>query len=226
MIGAVILFYDSDTVSYPDCFKPFTNIPTISNTLDFKTVYEFSLETGSAVTDHINDIFVAGTVVGKTEAELLQGIQIINDTFFNALPKLYAQIPTANISIIELDWQPIGQLWVDASHANGKSGNALGLDPAAKGTYLCYAEVVEWIGCAYDNIVRDWVVNTTFAINNATDAAGLFDSFNYMGDSAWFQNMYPGYGADNEADLLRISREYDPERFYQTSLPGGFKIGI
>jgi hypothetical protein len=175
------------------------------------------------VTPHINDIFVAGTIVGKTYTELLHGIQIINDTFFSALPALYAQIPAANISIIELDWQPIGSLWLGASTANG--GNALGLD-ASKGTYLCYAEVVEWIGSSYDNIVAEWTVSTTYAINNATQAAGLYDPFNYMGDAAGFQTIFSGYGAANEAQLLSTSRKYDPSRLFQTLMPGGFKIGV
>ncbi|KAL3423073.1 FAD binding domain protein [Phlyctema vagabunda] len=223
-VGAVILFYDSDTVSFPECFKPFTDIPSIASTLDFKTLYDFSLETGTAVVDGINDVFVAGTVVGQTYEELLQGIQITNDTFYEALPALYAQIPAANISIIELDWQPIGSLWMDASTADGKPGNALGLD--ASKIYLCWAEVVEWIGSDFDDIVATWVESTTSAINAATQAAGLFDSFNYMGDAAGFQSIYPGYGAENEARLLSVSREYDPERFFQTGLPGGFKIGL
>ena len=174
------------------------------------------------MTPHINDVFVAGTIVGHTYAELLQGIQIINDTFFAALPALYAQIPAANISIIELDWQPIGSLWMKASAANG--GNALGLDPS-KGTYLCYAEVVEWIGSSYDPIVAAWTEKTTYAINNATQAAGLHDPFNYMGDAAGFESMFPGYGATNQAKLLSISRKYDPSRLFQTLMPGGFKIG-
>lgn len=191
--------------------------------MDFKTLTEFALETGTAVVPDINDVFVAGTIVGKTYAELLLGIQIINDTFFSALPELYAQIPAANISIIELDWQPIGSLWLNASAANG--GNALGLD-SSKGTYLCYAEVVEWIGSSYDDIVAAWTEKTTYAINNATQAAGLYDPFNYMGDATGFQSIFPGYGASNEAKLLSISRKYDPTRLFQTLMPGGYKIGV
>jgi hypothetical protein len=173
----------------------------------------------------INDIFVAGTVVGKTEDELLEAIQIINNTFFDALLTLYAVIPAANISIIELDWQPIGDLWLDASAANGVGGNPLGLDKN-KGVYLCYAEVVEWIGSEYDDFVNEWTQNTTWAINNATKAAGFYDPFNYMGDAAGFQDIYDGYGAENKQKLLSISRKYDPERFFQTSMPGGYKIGL
>ncbi|OBT96665.1 hypothetical protein VE01_04210 [Pseudogymnoascus verrucosus] len=94
-----------------------------------------------------------------------------------------------------------------ASAANGVGGNALGLDPK-KGVYLAYAEVVEWFGSEHDEA-----------------AAGLYDHFNYMGDAAGFQAVYPGYGAANEAKLLSISRKYDPTRTFQTLLPRGFKIG-
>jgi hypothetical protein len=49
----VILFYDSETESFPEIFKPFTDIPAISNTMDFKTVAEFAAETGEMVVDGI-----------------------------------------------------------------------------------------------------------------------------------------------------------------------------
>ncbi len=139
-------------------------------------------------------MLAAGPIVGKAYAQLLEGIQIVNDTFFSALPALYAKVPAANISIIEIDWELSGALWLAASASKG--GNALGLD-SAKGAYVCYAEVVEWIGPAYDDVVMDWVVSTTNAINSATKAAGLHDSFNYMGDAAGFQKIFPSYGHED-----------------------------
>lgn len=169
---------------------------------------------------YYSDVFVAGTVKGTTYEELHQGISIINTTFFNQLPKLYKQVPKANISTIQLDWQPIGADWMKASEARG--GNALGLDSSK--IYLCYAEVVEWIGSAYDNIVAEWVEETTYAINNATQKAGLYDAFNYMGDSAGFQPIFPGYGAENHQRLISIAQKYDPHGVFQNLMPGGFKI--
>ncbi|KAJ5312872.1 hypothetical protein N7508_003702 [Penicillium antarcticum] len=219
-LASVILFYDSDNTSYPEIFKPFTDIPAISSTLDFKTVSEFATETGAMVVDGINDVFVAGTVKGTTYKELHDGIRIINQTFFAELPKLYAQIPTANISTIQLDWQPIGADWMQASEAAG--GNALGLDSSK--VYLCYAEVVEWIGTAYDDIVAKWVEDTTYKINNATQKAGLYDSFNYMGDSAGFQSIFPGYGEENHQKLIDVAQKYDSHAVFQTLMPGGFKV--
>ncbi|KAJ5355823.1 hypothetical protein N7517_010432 [Penicillium concentricum] len=219
-LASVILFYDSDSISYPDIFKPFTNIPAISSTLDFKTVAEFAAETGAMVIDGINDVFVAGTVKGTSYKELISGISIIKQTFFNELPKLYAQVHMANISTIQLDWQPIGADWMKASESHG--GNALGLDPSQ--VYLCYAEVVEWVGSAYDDLVASWVEETTYKINNATQKAGLYDAFNYIGDAAGFQSIFPGYGGENHQKLIDIAEKYDRQGVFKTLMPGGFKV--
>ncbi len=52
-VGVAIIFYDSATIAYPDCFKPFTDIPAIENTLTFKTLTQFTEETGVLVTPAI-----------------------------------------------------------------------------------------------------------------------------------------------------------------------------
>lgn len=53
LLASVILFYDSPNTSYPEIFKPFTDIPAISSTLGFKTVSEFAAETGAMVVPNI-----------------------------------------------------------------------------------------------------------------------------------------------------------------------------
>ncbi|KAL5341102.1 hypothetical protein BJX70DRAFT_396158 [Aspergillus crustosus] len=219
-LASAILFYDSDSEEFPEIFKPFTDIPAVSSTLGFKTVAEFSDELGQMVVDGINDVFVAGTVTGTTFDDLHRGISIINSTFFDRLPTLYSQVPPSQISIIQLDWQPIGKLWLDASAKAG--GNALGLDSSK--VYLAYAEVVEWIGSEYDAIVMQWLQETTWAINNATSQAGLFDPFNYIGDAAGFQEIFAGYGEENRRRLVQVAQRYDPDAVWQTLMPGGFKV--
>ncbi len=163
-------------------------------------------------------------MVAKTYPDLLKGISLINTTFFAELPSLRAQIPAANLSTLEIDWEPIGSLWLAASAARG--GNALGLDPA-KGTYVLYAQVVEWIGAQYDSAAYAWVVSTAGKIEQALKGAGLYDPFHYMGDSAGSQTQgfYAGYGAANAQRLGQVSRKYDPQRVFQNLMPGGFKIG-
>ncbi|KAL6234349.1 hypothetical protein BDW75DRAFT_168325 [Aspergillus navahoensis] len=219
-LASAILFYDSADTSFPEVFKPFTDIPAYASTLGFKALADFAQELGQMVVVDINDVFVAGTVKGKTYDELYEGISIINSTFFSRLPELYAQVPASAISTIQLDWQPIGKLWLDASEQAG--GNPLGLD--ASKVYLAYAEVVEWTDSQYDEIVMQWVEETTDAINAATKKAGLYDPFNYIGDSAGFQTIFPGYGAENHRRLMQIAKKYDPHAVFQNLMPGGFKV--
>lgn len=48
-LASAILFYDSDSISYPDILKIFTDIPSVSSTVGFKTVAEFAAELGQMV---------------------------------------------------------------------------------------------------------------------------------------------------------------------------------
>ena len=224
-MGSAVIFYDSETVSAPACFEPFLSIPSISSTLGFKTMAEFADEMGGLVVDKINDLFVAGTTVGKDYDTLYAGVKITNDVFLSKLPELYAAVPASDIALISINWQPIGDLWQAGSKAANPGGNPLGIDVESKGTYLAWAEVVEWRSEKYNGAVNAWLKSTTEAINNATKAAGIFDAYNYMGDAAGWQEVYAGYGDENVEKLKNVSRAYDPERLFQTLLPGGFKIG-
>ncbi|CEF71945.1 hypothetical protein FGSG_00100 [Fusarium graminearum PH-1] len=224
-IGGAILFYDSDSDPEPECFRPFFDLPSIGNTFQKQTLAQFSDETGKLVTPKINDQFIAGTTTGKTYEEILEGVQIVNDVFLAALPELYKVLPVEDRKLISVDWQPIGSLWEKASKKYNPGGNALGLDTETKGTYIAWAEVVEWSGDEHNDEIFKWIEDTTWAIGNATQKAGLYDPFYYMGDAAGFQNIYDGYGAENKQRLLDISRKYDPLRVFQKYWPGGFKIG-
>jgi hypothetical protein len=225
-IGAVILYYDSPNNPKPECFRPFWDIPAIDNTFSKKTLASFAEETGQLVVPEINNMFIAGTTTGKTYEQLEKGIQISWDVFNASVPALLDILPPADRQLISMDWQPLGDLWLKGSRKSNPGGNALGFDPAKKGTYLAWAEVVEWRGEQHNDAVYSWIKNTTSAIEDATKAAGLYDAFNYMGDAAGFQNVYDGYGAANKKKLLSISRKYDPFRILQTLWPGGFKLGL
>jgi hypothetical protein len=224
-IGAVILYYDAPDVSNPECFAPFFAIPSVASSVAFKTHAKFADEVGELVVPNLNDMFIAGTHVGKTYEELLKGVQLVNDIFLAHVPALQAIVPEEDLSLVCIDWQPLGELWLKGSQKSNPGGNALGFDPETKGTYMAWAEVVEWSGAGYDDAVHAWVRNTTWAINNATQEAGLWDPFVYMGDATYFQDIYEGYGAENKQRLLDVSRKVDPERVFQKLLPGGYKIG-
>lgn len=225
-IAVAIMLYDSETESRPKCFEPFFKLTNISDSTGFKTVAQFADENGAAVIDHINDVFVAGTFAGKTQQELLKGIQATNDTFYAALEDLYKNIPTEDIVTLQLDWQPISKTWIEAGIKSNPAGSPLlgGFPEYKTKTYLAYAQVVEWKNDHgnHDAFVAKWIETTTKAINE--NLGRLYVPFNYMGDAAGFQNIYDGYGPANKEKLLQISRKYDQQRVFQKLMPGGFKL--
>lgn len=123
-----------------------------------------------------SDDFGTGTIVGTTYDELYNCIRIIYTTFHDSLPELYAQIPRENVPLIQLALQPIGASWIGASARNG--GNPMGLDPSK--VYICYVGLISWIGSEYNDAVTAWLAKVTTDTNNATAAAGFYDSFKYM----------------------------------------------
>ncbi|KAH6657459.1 FAD binding domain-containing protein [Truncatella angustata] len=230
---AAVLFHDSpgDTNAVPDAFASFFEIPAASNSvIGNRSIASLAAEIAAGVADGHNDMFIAGTTVGRDYDSLLQGVRLTNNIFSANIPYLYDAIGANATNVIKsasINWQPIGDLWVAGSQASNPLGNALGID-LNKGTYLAWAETVEWYGSEYDEIVATWAKNTTDAINAAAKEAAIYDPFTYIGDASGFQldQAFPGYGEENQAKLLAISRKYDPGRFFQTLLPGGFKIGL
>ncbi|KAI5284717.1 hypothetical protein KEM54_001124 [Ascosphaera aggregata] len=162
--ATVFLFYDSDTKSYPESLQMLTNLKSTASTSDSKTVKQLSVENAVTVIRNIKcdkqsmscsqrSVFVAGTVKGTTYDELDNGISIVNNTFTEALSELYVKVSEENITVVELNCQPIGPLWTKASTERG--GNPLRLNESQ--VYLCYAEVVMWDGEEYVDAVNSWV---------------------------------------------------------------------
>lgn len=66
--------------------------------------------------------------------------------------------------------------------------------------------------------------NLINAIEQATKAAGVFNKYKYLNYAASFQDPIGGYGNKSVAEMRRVSREYDPQGFFQMGVPGGFKL--
>ena len=54
---------------------------------------------------------------------------------------------------------------------------------------------------------------------------GLFVDFMYMNYGSLYQDVLRGYGNENYARLKEVAAKYDPERVFQTLMPGYFKLG-
>jgi hypothetical protein len=61
------------------------------------------------------------------------------------------------------------------------------------------------------------------AITAATKAAGVYRPYLYLNYAAGSQKVIDGYGATAKSKLQAACRKYDPDRVFQTQVPGGFK---
>ena len=102
-------------------------------------------------------------------------------------------------------------------------GNSLGLDPSDNILVLCLLSVT-WTNPQDDSLISRVTQKLIDDIDQATKAAGLFKSFKYLNYAANFQDPTGGYGTKSKAELQAVSRKYDPTGFFQTGIPGGFKL--
>ena len=223
-IGLVV-FYDSATEERPECLNEFFAITSVKSTVDFKTIGEFVIERNTFSIPDINDVLFAGSVVGQNYDEIQTGVRLIHDTFYSKLPDLYSTVPAEVLEYISIGWQPIPEMWKEASQRVNPVGNTLGFD-LPEGFHIAWVGIVMWNASRYDAAVGDWVTLVTDAIDDAAKAQGVYHPFKYMNDAAGSQPVFAGYGAENRERLLNISREYDPDRVFQELSPGGFKIGF
>ncbi|KAK1086311.1 hypothetical protein LTR48_003687, partial [Friedmanniomyces endolithicus] len=55
-------------------------------------------------------------------------------------------------------------------------------------------------------------------------ANGFYNEYLYLNYAAPWQKPIAGYGAANVANLMAVSRKYDPLQVFQKQVPGGFKL--
>ena len=220
----LVLFYDSATEERPACLEEFFAIPSVKSTVDFKTVGEFVIERNTFSIPDINDVLFAGSVVGRDYKEVQTGVKLIHDTFYGQLPSLYSAVPAEVLEYISIGWQPIPEMWKQASLRTNPVGNPLGFD-SLDGFHIAWVGIVMWNESRYDSAVADWVTSVTDAIDDAAKAEGLYHPFKYMNDAAGSQDVFLGYGVNSQERLLQVSRKYDPDRVFQILTQGGFRIG-
>lgn len=56
------------------------------------------------------------------------------------------------------------------------------------------------------------------------ESIGSSDNFVYLPYADASQNPLGSYGPANVQLMKQVSKEYDPERFFQRRIPGGFKL--
>lgn len=104
-------------------------------------------------------------------------------------------------------------------------GNALGLEGFDDPLVLCVLSVT-WAQAQDDATVNSVTQALIEKIDQATKAAGLFHEFKHLNYAASWQDPISSYGPASKANLQAVSKKFDPQGFFQTSIPGGFKLFV
>ena len=102
-------------------------------------------------------------------------------------------------------------------------GNSLGLDPS-DGVLVVVLVTISWTAAANDKLIVDTSKALVDTIEKLAKAKGIFSPFKYLNYAAGHQDPFAGYGPKAQANLKAVSRKYDSTRFFQTVVPGGFKL--
>ena len=105
-----------------------------------------------------------------------------------------------------------------------ETGNALGLESSGNAPLVLCLLSVTWTQASDDATINKVTQQLVQDIDKATKAAGVYHPFKYLNYAAPFQDVISSYGAASKAQLQAVSKKYDPQGFFQTSIPGGFKL--
>ncbi len=120
-----------------------------------------------------------------------------------------------------LSLQPLPPTVIAKAKAQG--GNSLGLDPSEGALVLCLLSA-SWSEASDDDIVEGAGKKLFDDIKQAAVSRGLFNKFEYLNYAASFQDPIAGFGPEIKKRLQAVSQKYDPTGFFQTTVPGGFKL--
>ena len=101
--------------------------------------------------------------------------------------------------------------------------NPLGLDTSQGPLVFCLLSIT-WNNAEDDSLVYRVADALIEKIDEVNIAAGLFNRCKALNYAAGSQNPTGSYGRRSVESFRKVSGKYDPEVFFQTRVPGGFKL--
>lgn len=125
-------------------------------------------------------------------------------------------------TMIEL--QPLPSYFADISVKKG--GNMLGLnrDPRNKLYFALAVTLTTPESIKQQPQVLQQLLATIERIKAFAKSIGASEQFVYLPYAKALQDPLGSYGVDNVRYMKQVSKRYDPERFFQRMVPGGFKV--
>jgi hypothetical protein len=117
--------------------------------------------------------------------------------------------------------QPYPLSLLQKSEENG--GNSLGLK-TSDGPLVSILLLSYWKHKTDDDAVISFKKAAFEKIKKVAKENGTLIPYVYMTYAFTHQDPITSYGVSNKNKMQEVSKEYDPEGIFQTSVPGGFKL--
>lgn len=108
-------------------------------------------------------------------------------------------------------------------HSTAKGGNVLGMEGLGKNAILF--QIQHMVRTTDEEAVaRQRLITMHDELKAYDREQGIDVEWEYLGYADGFQDPLGSYGAENVQYMRDVASTYDPDRVFQTRVPGGFKI--
>jgi hypothetical protein len=211
-LSVVNVYYAKPTPN-PPSLAPFTAIqPQLAQTLREDSLLGFASEQSAFSTNGDRQLFFTTTI--KLDKQLLLDLSEL----FNKAIESIKTIPGLTLSMV---FQPLTKHMLQQSALKGP--NVLGLLPE-RGPLL-----ITLLNCVHANAADDTKVITAVTrllsqIEALAEQRGLGERYKFLNYAYKSENPIESYGPENVKFLQATSKRFDPSGFFQTKVPGGFKL--
>ncbi|KAL8784304.1 MAG: hypothetical protein Q9213_004062 [Squamulea squamosa] len=213
--GAYIFANDYEyakPIANPPIFHEFTSITNITDSMRITTLSDLARELNASNPGGFRETYATATFKNNAELQLK-----ILDIFVNQVET----IADAAGILPALVMQPITLPIIRLFRKNG--GNALGI-AEEDGPLILMNLAVMWSDTADDERIiaaADRVIEQSHEIARKMN---LDHRYIYQNYASLKQDVFAGYGGENQRRLIEISSKYDPDQVFQSLEPGYFKL--
>ncbi|KAL8821083.1 MAG: hypothetical protein Q9191_007383 [Dirinaria sp. TL-2023a] len=205
--------YHSTPVAAPPSLEPFTVLqPQIFNSLREDSLLGFAKEQSAFSTDGARQLYFTTSFFLDVQFMLH-----VRELWLEALKPLET-VPGLMLSLV---FQPLTKGII--AHSAQLGGNSLGLSPDDAPLVITLLNSVH-TNRADDDTVVTAVSGLIKNIEAAAVTLGKSARYRFTNYAYKDQKVFEGYGRQSVARLQAASRKYDPNGFFQETVPGGFKL--
>lgn len=122
-------------------------------------------------------------------------------------------------------YQPLPSYLSSIRRGNRGPGNILGLDRLKSNVIVWNAGIAVINGDDAALAVAGAELNAlTAKLKSFAQEGGLLVDFVYLNYADTNQNPLGSYGSDNVLFMKEVAKKYDPDGFWQSRVPGGWKL--